>query len=188
MSENKMEQNEKCLDETEDLKEDLNGEGINNEDSTDSHIEALKDIIKVKEEEVNELNNRIMRLQADFINYKRRADKDKENSISNGVEYVIADLLPIIDNFQRALNSETDKENNFYKGISMIEQQLINLLGKHSVEEIESLGQPFDPNFHDAVFMEESDKYESGIITEVLQKGYKIKERIIRPSMVKVSK
>ena len=170
---NKAEFNENGMEDIEELKT----ESVNNEAAEEVKDEPLKEIIKAKEEELNELNSRFMRLQADFINHKRRTENEKENSISDGIEFVMRDLLPIIDNFQRALESEVDKEDGFYKGISMIEQQLFDLLKNYSVMEIDCLGKAFDPNYHDAVFMEESDKYEPGMITEVLQKGYKLKEK-----------
>ena len=169
------EQNEKDFDE-----KDLN----ENEEAKEQSDEVLE----AKDNEINELNNKLMRLQADFINYKKRSDKEKENSINYGIESVVIELLPIIDNFSRALNSEVDKEDSFFKGISMIEKQLEDMLKKLSVEEIESLGQPFDPNLHHAVIMEDSSEYEAGVVTEVLQIGYRLKEKVIRPSMVKVSK
>lgn len=150
--------------------------------------DLVRDSLKAKDEEIAELNNKLIRLQADFVNYRKRAEKEKENSILYGIESFACDLLPIIDNFQRAIDSEVDKESPFYKGISMIEQQLKELLKNNSIEEVQSLGQPFDPNFHHAVFMEESKDYDSGIIIEILQKGYQLKDKVIRPSMVKVSK
>ena len=129
-----------------------------------------------------------MRLQADFINYKKRSEKEKENSIDYGFELMACELLPIIDNFQRALDAVENKEDSFYKGISMIEEQLINMLNKNNVNEMEALGTDFDPNFHHAVFMEDSNEFESGKVIEILQKGYMFKEKIIRPAMVKVAK
>ncbi|WFA09537.1 nucleotide exchange factor GrpE [Tissierella sp. Yu-01] len=175
--------------------EDLNEKNLkNNIDDEESEKVAEEEnspedgILNAKEEEISDLKNKLVRLQADFVNYKKRTEKDKENSVIYGIESIIKDLLPIIDNFQRSIDSEVDKENNFYKGVSLIEQQLIELLRNNSVDEIDCLGKPFDPNFHHAVFMEESDEYESGIIIEVLQKGYLLKDKVIRPSMVKVSK
>ncbi len=146
------------------------------------------DSILKKDEEISELNNKLMRLQADFINYKKRSEKERDNSIDYGFESMVCELLPIIDNFQRALGTVVDKEDNFYKGILMIEEQLINMLNKNNVGEIQALGSDFDPNFHHAVFMEESEEYQSGKVIEVLQKGYMYKEKVIRPAMVKVAK
>lgn len=150
--------------------------------------ENAEDPIADKDKEIQELNNRLLRLQADFINYRKRAEKEKESSINYAIEPFVSSLLPIIDNFERALGSETDKEDNFYKGVEMIYDQLIKALKDNGVEEIVALDEDFDPNFHHAVFMEENEEYESGKITEVLQKGYKLKDKVIRPSMVKVAK
>ncbi|MCQ4923759.1 nucleotide exchange factor GrpE [Tissierella carlieri] len=148
----------------------------------------LEEALESKDKELEELNNKLLRLQADFINFRKRAEKEKESTISYALESFVCNLLPIIDNFQRAMESENDKENNFYKGIEMIYQQLMKALNENGVEQIKSLGESFDPNFHHAVFMEESDDYEEGKITEVLQNGYILKDRVIRPSMVKVAK
>ncbi|MDU5080581.1 nucleotide exchange factor GrpE [Tissierella sp. P1] len=148
----------------------------------------LEEALESKDKELEELNNKLLRLQADFINFRKRAEKEKESTISYALESFVCNLLPIIDNFQRAMESENDKENNFYKGIEMIYQQLMKVLNENGVEQIKSLGESFDPNFHHAVFMEESNDYEEGKITEVLQNGYILKDRVIRPSMVKVAK
>lgn len=172
MKENKEELRE---DVNEELKEEVQEE-IKDENSSDS------------ESDIEQLTNKLIRLQADFINYRKRSEKEKESSFSNGIETFVTELLPILDNFQRALDSQEDKENGFYKGVEMIETQIIELLKKFEIEEIESLGKEFDPNFHYAITMEESDEYDSGFITDVLQKGYIFKDKVIRPSMVKVSK
>lgn len=172
-------------------KEEMENEDLKDEKKVEEEIETNNqnnDSIKLKDNEINELNNKLMRLQADFVNFRKRSEKEKESSIAYGVECIVLDLLPIIDNFQRALSSETDVEDNFYKGISMIEKQLLDLLKNNSIEEIECLGQPFDPNMHHAVFVEESEEFDSGMVIEVLQKGYKLKDKVLRPSMVKVSK
>ena len=108
------------------------------------------DSISKKDQEISEINTKLVRLQADFINYKKRSEKEKENSIDYGFELMACELLPIIDNFQRALDAVENKEDSFYKGISMIEEQLINMLNKNNVNEMEALGTDFDPNFHHA--------------------------------------
>ncbi len=173
-----------------DIKNDAEDIEINEaeETATVDSPDIDNDLIAKKDEEIGELTNKLLRLQADFVNYKKRAEKDKENSIDYGFESMACEILPIIDNFQRALEVETDKEDGFFKGILMISEQLLNMLNKNNVTEIESVGADFDPNFHHAVFMEESEEYESGKVIEVLQKGYKYKEKVIRPAMVKVAK
>ena len=146
----------------------------------------FKSKIKEKEQELEDLQTKLTRLQADFQNYKRRTENDKALSINYGIESIAIDILPVLDNFQRALSTSEDKEDLFYTGISMIEKQFIEALAKNNIVEIEALGKEFDPNFHHAVSTLESEE-ESGIIIEVLQKGYSIKEKVIRPAMVIVS-
>ncbi|WP_353096091.1 nucleotide exchange factor GrpE [Tissierella praeacuta] len=167
---------------------DLMEEDIKEENIEDNSQEVLEDSLESKDKEIEELNNKLLRLQADFVNFRKRAEKEKESTISYALESFVSSLLPVIDNFQRAMESEDDKENNFYKGIEMIYQQLMKVLNENNIEEIKALGEEFNPNFHHAVFMEESDEYEEGKVTEVLQNGYLLKDRVIRPSMVKVAK
>lgn len=156
------------------------------EDNNKETSEALE----LKDREIEELNSRLLRLQADFVNFRKRVEKEKESTITYALECIITDILPIIDNFQRAIESEKSRaeEDSFYLGIEMIYQQLLKLLKDNGVDEIKSLNEDFDPNFHHAVFMEESKEYDSGKITEVLQKGYILKDKVIRPTMVKVAK
>lgn len=160
--------------------EEVKQEDISTDDKNDK-IESL-------EKEIQDLNSQLLRLQADFVNYRNRMNKEKDNSIAYGTEIIVVELLPVIDNFNRALEAEESKEDSFYQGIKMIEKQLVDVLEKNSVVEIEALANEFDPNFHHAVVMEESDEYDSNIVIEVLQKGYLLKDKVIRPSMVKVSK
>ncbi|MDR7857106.1 nucleotide exchange factor GrpE [Tissierella sp.] len=163
--------------------QDLVDEPIIEED-----VEEVNEILKSKDREIEELNNKLLRLQADFVNFRKRTEKDKESTIAYALESFVNNLLPIIDNFQRAMESEIVKENKFYQGIEMIHQQLIKVLNDNGVDEIKSLGEDFDPNFHHAVFMEENSEFESGKITEVLQNGYILKDKVVRPAMVKVAK
>lgn len=149
--------------------------------------EQLEDQLKKKNEEIEDLTNRLLRLQADFMNYKNRVEKDKETIFSYATEDLINQLLPILDNFERALDS-IEKEDGFYEGVKMIYEQIIKVLTDNGLKEIECIGKCFDPNLHHAVFMEESKDSEEGIILEVLQKGYMLKDKVIRPSMVKVAK
>lgn len=138
--------------------------------------------------EVEELTVKLVRLQADFVNYKKRSEKEKESSIAYGVESFVCELLPIMDNFQRALDSEIDKESISFKGVEMILNQLKSLLIKKGIEELNDLGTTFDPNIHNAISMEDSEEFEPGKVISVYQKGYKFKDKVIRPSMVIVSK
>ena len=126
------------------------------------------------------------RLMADFQNYKRRTEKEKSDIYAYANEKLILGLLEVIDNFERAVLSETADEK-YAEGMEMIFKQLKGVLEKSGLEEIKALGEGFDPNFHNAVMTEDNDQFESGSVTEVLQKGYTLNGKVIRPSMVKVN-
>lgn len=176
------------------ISEELHNEKIENVENTEetkedvAELEKLKRELESKTKEIEELNNRFLRLQADFVNFKTRVEKEKESIYSYASEDILNSMLPILDNFERALSSSTDVEDGFYKGMEMIYNQLIKVLSENGLEEIEALHEKFDPNYHHAVFQEESDEYEEGTVIEVFQKGYKLKDKVIRPSMVKVAK
>jgi len=132
------------------------------------------------------LNLKYMRLMADFQNYKKRVEKEKGDIYAYANEKIVAELLAVIDNFERALQVETG-DASFVEGMKMIFKQFTGVLEKAGLEEIEAQGVDFDPNFHNAVMTEDNPDYESGKVTEVLQKGYMLNKKVIRPSMVKVN-
>ena len=132
------------------------------------------------------LNERYLRLMADFQNFKRRTEKEKSDIYAFANEKIIGELLNVIDNFERAMASGNE-EDNFYKGMEMILKQLLGVIEKAGASEIKALGEDFDPNFHNAIMMEDSSEYESGKVTGVLQKGYVLNNKVIRPAMVKVA-
>lgn len=146
----------------------------------DKNSEALE---KAKQE-IDELKATVQRTQADFMNFKRRTEKEKQDITVFANEKMIIELLGVLDNFERALGTFEDKESSMYSGVEMIKNQISELLKKYDVEEI-CTDCKFDPNFHHAVMQESGD--ESEMILEVFQKGYKLKEKVIRPAMVKVS-
>jgi molecular chaperone GrpE len=152
----------------------------------------VEDSVDVNEKEAGSqtqeeaLNVKYMRLMADFQNFKRRTEKEKSDIYAYANEKIISELLNVIDNFERALATDNDGDS-FYKGMEMIFNQLLGVLEKAGAKEIKALGEEFNPNFHNAVMTEDSDQYESGRIIEVLQKGYTLNNRVIRPSMVKVA-
>lgn len=143
-----------------------------------------------KEAEVSQedeaLNLKYMRLMADFQNFKRRTEKEKSDIYAFANEKIVSELLNVIDNFERALEHATEGDS-FAEGMNLIFKQLQGVLEKAGVKEIEALGQEFDPNFHNAVMMEDTDEYESGMVSCVLQKGYTLNNKVVRPSMVKVA-
>ncbi len=137
-------------------------------------------------EEDEELSARYMRLAADFQNYKRRVEKEKTDIYAYANEQLVTQLLDVMDNFERALEAETTDEG-FSEGMKLIFQQLTAVLERAGLEEIKAQGEDFDPNYHNAVLTGDDPDYESGKVTQVMQKGYTLKGKVIRPSMVKVN-
>lgn len=141
---------------------------------------------EVKEEGKEESDDlRYLRLMADFQNYKKRVEKEKKDLYAYANENIMSDLLTVMDNFERAL--EHDADENFKEGIELIFKQLQDALEKSGLAEIPALGEDFDPNVHNAVMAEETEDYESGKVSGVMQKGYTLNGKVIRPSMVKVA-
>ena len=135
----------------------------------------------------NEYKEKYQRLLADFTNFKKREEKARNDFKKFASSNLIEELLPVLDNFDRALKDQ-DKEDSFVQGIIMTRDSLWKVLEKEGLEEIESDGVEFDPNFHHAFQTEENEDFKSNYIIETYQKGYKLNDRVIRPSMVKVAK
>ena len=151
-------------------------------------IEELEEeIIKLKEEAASK--NAYFKAYADAENLKKRLQAEADNVRKYRIQSFAVEVLPIIDNLERALNVKSDDESlkNYVKGFEMIYQQLIATLEKEGVKEIEALNKPFDPNVHQALMQESVEGVESGIVVEVLQKGYMLKDRVLRATLVKVS-
>lgn len=140
-----------------------------------------------KTEEDEAMEAKYMRLMADFQNFKRRTETEKANVYAYANEKIVLKLLEVMDNFERALDHKESADDAFAQGMEMIFKQLSDVLKNSNVEEIEALGKEFDPNFHNAVLMEDTDEYESNTVSAVLQKGYTLNGKVIRPSMVKVA-
>lgn len=150
--------------------------------------QSAEDVVTEADERLAELEDRYLRLQADYSNFRRRSGEEKQQMHLLGMEKLALDILPVLDNFERALATDEVKDEKFYEGMKMIADQFRGELAKNGIVEIEALNAPFDPNLHHAVLTEEKEGVESGVVIDVLQKGYKLKDRVIRPSMVKVSK
>lgn len=127
-----------------------------------------------------------MRLMADFRNFKKRTEKEKLDIYAYANEKIVAGLLEVVDNFERALDHEST-DSAYAEGMRMIFRQLLGVLEDSGLEEIKAHKESFDPNFHNAVMTEDNPEFESGKVTEVLQKGYILNGKVIRPSMVKVN-
>ena len=139
------------------------------------------------EKQLAEMNAKYIRLMADFQNQKKRFEKEKADIYQFANEDIVKSLLEVIDNFERALDASQDDGSKFREGMEMIFKQLMGALEKAGVSEIKALGEEFDPNFHNAVMMEETDEFESNKVSGVMQKGYTLNSKVIRPSMVKVA-
>ena len=156
-------------------------------DVTVEDVPAEEDKAAALEAQLKEKGDRILRLQADFENFRRRTAKEKEELAAVITQNLLTDLLPLLDNFERAMAVEQSDGEAFQKGVEMIFTQLREVMEKHGLEHIEAEGKPFDPNVHQAVMRVENPDVEDGTITQVLQKGYQAKGRVIRPAMVQVA-
>lgn len=149
-------------------------------------IEALKGQVEKLTGDLQEKKDRLLRLQADFDNFRRRSAKEREEISAVVTQNFCKDMLPLLDNFERAMAAETKDVEAFQKGVEMIFTQFQEVLKKNGLEQIEAVGQKFDPNFHQAVMRVEDPEKEDDTVAQELQKGYMVKGRVIRPSMVQV--
>lgn len=167
---------------TEEVKEDKKSK---KDKKKDNEIEELK-------KKIAELEDKNIRVTADMVNTIRRKEEETVRIMKYANESIITELLVVLDNFERALvmdNENPDDEvSSFLRGMKMIYDNFKNILEKYEVKEIDALGKEFDPNYHQAVMQAEDPDKESNIVIEVMQKGYTYKDKVIRPSMVKVNK
>ena len=140
---------------------------------------------------INDLNEALLRSQAELINYKKRKDEETSRILKYAEKDILEGFLPILDNFERAIsmddNNFGDETSKFLEGFRMVYNQTRALLEKFEVKEIDCLGKEFDPAYEQAVVVEKDETKESGVVLEVLQKGYMYKDRVLRIAMVKVN-
>jgi molecular chaperone GrpE len=159
------------------------------EEKEENNQDALQNKLEELEKEKDETYQRMLRLQAEYDNFKKRSQKEKEANLKYKSMDLVNELLPVVDNFERALQAETnDQTKGIIDGITMVYNQFKDALTSTGVEEIETEGKEFDPNLHHAVMQTEDEDTDSNMIVEELQKGYMLKDRVIRPAMVKVNK
>ena len=155
------------------------------------HHDPRYEYIVSLEADLKEAEDKVLRSKAEMVNYRKRMEEEQTKIYKYASEAIIKEILPIIDNFERAILMDdedlTDEVSKFLTGFKMIYSDLHKVIKEHDVKVIDALNKTFDPNFHEAVLTENSEK-ESGIVIEVLQKGYIYKDKVIRPSMVKVNK
>jgi molecular chaperone GrpE len=179
-----------------DLEEKLEEEVLEEAEATETEeveveeveaTEAFSEVDKLKNE-CKDINDKYVRLQAEFQNFKRRTEKERSNLYKFANEKLFVDLLPLMDNMERALAHTEDGAEGIVEGLQMIKKSLDDLFTKNGVEAIDSMNQPFDPELHHAVMSDDSDDHDSEHVIEEFQKGYKLNDKVIRHSMVKVSK
>jgi molecular chaperone GrpE len=164
-------------------------EGVATEQAEDLPVDEKDQEIQSLKAKLEEADNRYLRLQADFDNFRRRTRLDQEASQKYRAQKLITDLLPAIDNFERAMKVEADNEQTktLLQGMDMVYRGLLDALKNEGVEPIDAVGKEFDPHQHQAVMQGEDENYGSNIVTDEFQKGYLLKDRVIRPAMVKVN-
>ena len=162
---------------------------VENEETTEENVVDIEEKLEEKKlkDEIDALNDQYKRLQAEYANYRRRTQEEKETIGIFANEKMISELIPVIDSMERALDACTDKEDTMFKGVELVYKQLKDMIVKFGVEEIEAENAEFDPNLHLAVMQESVDGIEPNKVVMVLQKGYKLGNKVLRASMVKVS-
>ena len=161
----------------------------NNNESGETEEASVKEEKKTKEQEkIEELEDRVKRQLAEFENFRKRTDKEKEQMFETGAKSVLEKILPVVDNFERGLSNIKPEEENdpHVEGMRMIYKQLMTELEKLEVKPIEAVGCEFNPDFHNAIMQVASDEYESGFVAQELQKGYMYRDSVLRHSMVAV--
>lgn len=170
-----------------------NDQTESSENSTDlapeEKVVKLEGDLESAKTQIAEYYARLQRLQAEFDNYRKRTLKEKEDISKYASERLVGAILPVLDNFERAIDSaQTSLDVAAYaQGVEMIFRQLHDILAKEGLAAIEAVGQAFDPNIHEAILSVESEEYSENTVVEEVQKGYYLKDRVLRPSMVKVS-
>ncbi|WP_276356297.1 nucleotide exchange factor GrpE [Cohnella caldifontis] len=165
------------------------GQASSEEEGGEAGAPAEDPRIEELRKQAEENHNRFLRAQADFDNYRRRTQKEKEELAQYASLKLVGQLLPVLDNFERAMSTsgESQGSDSFVKGIDMIFRQLSQVLEAEGLRKMEPVGSPFDPELHQAIMQVESEEYEEGIVAEVVQNGYWLKDKVLRPAMVKVS-
>ncbi|MFL2829577.1 MAG: nucleotide exchange factor GrpE [Alphaproteobacteria bacterium] len=172
-------------------KNDVNGEG-NNEENPENLISEEEEKLEINpEEEIKELEDKLLRTVAEMDNMRKRSDKERSEAYKIGASIFIKEMLPIIDNLQRALASFVEGEGtdtkSFVDGANTILRDFVSLLDKTGVKTINPEGEKFDPNFHEAMFEAPSEDHEAGIIIQVIEHGYVLENRLLRAAKVGVS-
>lgn len=158
-----------------------------NKKNKDKRLDKLNEAYN----KISELEDKLLREKAELVNYRKRKEEETTRMLKYSNEDIVKEILPIVDNFERAIkmddNNLEDEVSKFLSGFKMIYCKLVSILEKYEVKAIDGANKPFDPTYHQAVMTEACENVESGIVLDVLQKGYLYKDKVIRPAMVKVS-
>ena len=186
-------QSSESTDESQTKENDLISNADSDSSSTDEQeaVKSLEAKLETVTKESQENYDRLLRVSAEFENYKKRSVRELSDVQKYANQSLVRDLLPIIDNLELALKSATESNSNtdgcLLDGVELTRKEILKVFEKNNIEQIEAIGKPFDPNFHEAVMREESDEYAENTVINELQKGYLMHDRLIRPSMVVVA-
>jgi molecular chaperone GrpE len=160
-------------------------------EQTPDSVKSLEEKLEAATREAQENYDRLLRVSAEFENFKKRSAREMDELRKFSNQALVKDLLPIIDNLELALKSSEESGRNvdskFREGVDLTRKEILKIFEKYNVKQIEALGEPFDPNYHEAVMREESDRYGENTVISELQKGYLMHDRLIRPTMVVVA-
>jgi molecular chaperone GrpE len=178
------EQTETALETTETAEKDIKqSKSEMSETSEASEMEELR-------AKIDAITDQMLRVAAEFENYKKRVRREQTELMKYAGENIIKDLIPILDNFERAINSAKSNSSfdSFYQGVDLIYKQMLDLLKQRGVSQIEAVGKNFDPNLHEAIVHVPSSEYPENTVIEEFQKGFMLNDRVVRPAIVSVSK
>jgi molecular chaperone GrpE len=163
-------------------------QALNDQDPQPEQAEGQNDSLDELRREKDALQDRLLRTAAEFDNYRKRVERERRDLADYMKADILTEILPIVDNFERALQAPSSDGDSLRKGVDLIHKQMVDFLRKRGVTPIEALGADFDPNFHQAVIHETSPFHREGEVIEELQRGYMLGDKLLRPAMVKVAK
>lgn len=163
-------------------------QALNDQDPQQEQAEGQNDALEELRREKDSLQDRLLRTAAEFDNYRKRVERERRDLADFMKADILTEILPIVDNFERAMQAPSDEGDPLRKGVELIHKQMLDFLRKRGVTPIEALGADFDPNFHQAVIHEPTPFHREGEVIEELQRGYMLGDKLLRPAMVKVAK
>jgi molecular chaperone GrpE len=154
-----------------------------------AELASVEEQLEAAQKEAAKNLDSLLRAQAELANARKRFEKQQAQMYANANAELVLKLLPALDDFDRAMESAPDsvREDKWFEGVELVHRKLMGILESLNVQKIEAVGQPFDPNFHDALAQEPSEEYESGVVTREMIKGYQLGDRVVRPSLVYVA-